>query len=304
MFILQLKLKKIRIFFYGKYKEKKYIFWKILITAFTVIPMLIMFKAEKFEILQNLSAMLNIIKIMYILIIYVIISWFITKVTKKSGISIDDRMFIVSKATLFSCIPYGNGRIKIYEPKGEVLHKFQFVDTNYLAEVSGVLNYTGFRNSIWESTVEEKIKRNISHIKKNNRTILLIKNKDTFVGYTHILPVDINTWDMYLDGKIGDNDFSNDRIVTPDSNDIHGIIIFSIVYLATQDANIRIDLVYQALTYHLYNFLQKKKELKILLQTSHSGFLAIVNDYELVKSKKLSKDKEEIFTGIIEKGII
>lgn len=165
----------------------------------------------------------------------------------------------------------------------------------YLADNAATLNVRAFRRTAWHTSYDDKFKRNLSHIQRNKYSILLIKSKveGLYVGYTHIFPVTKNTWENYKAGRLGDNAFSYNRIVSdnPRANtgDPYGLIIFSIAMVerytdCSNSKNYRLcvgSVLEQATVYHVKKHLEvsfgkTKEPVPVLLQTenqTHYNFL-------------------------------
>lgn len=215
---------------------------------------------------------------------------------KKSGFSLDKGSFLLARASNFAFIPTGNGCIKMYPIQFSVSN-FSFASNQHLGEISSLLNLLVYRNSIWSTNLEHKIQRNLTHINKNPKTILLIKHDDEYIGFTHCLPVNKNVWENYLKGKIADNDFSASDIVSDEN--YFGVIIFSIGYLGEFSNNTKLLMVYQALIYHISIFLSNKTELNVLIQNSDPYLVKAMDELELNQQENLSMDGYQIYTAKI-----
>lgn len=132
---------------------------------------------------------------------------------------------------------------------------------------TALINTIAYSDSLWCDTVRGKEKRNLEHIQRNPNSILLIKSRHNgYIGFTHIFPVSERVWQKYMQGKLGDKNFSYlnicplDIIDTPDKKP-YGFILFSVADISTdrefghsdqsaQSEEIG-DLLEQAVAYHL-----------------------------------------------------
>jgi len=124
--------------------------------------------------------------------------------------------------------------------------RFEFATGEQLKLIAGLINYIIFRDSTWAGrefgenkssemeALSKKIKRNSNHIDKNKAAILLVKNtQGIIVGFTHILVINKDCWEDYIEGEISDINFSARHICNEDEEG-YAILLFSIGYLEIQ----------------------------------------------------------------------
>jgi hypothetical protein len=141
----------------------------------------------------------------------------------------------------------GGGNLSTYyvrKYKRKEIARFEFA-SHKTKVLAGLINYIIFRHSLWSGrqqgqniatelqALQKKIKRNSSHIEKNELSILLVKDVGgQIVGFTHVVAINQECWEAYIDGRIGDVDFSSDNIVAK-NEEAYAILLFSIGYLET-----------------------------------------------------------------------
>lgn len=186
--------------------------------------------------------------------------------------------------------------------------RFEFA-TEKTAALSADLNVKAYKNSAWSTNFNDKFQRNLSHIRKNNLSIMFVKSllSDKYLGYTHILPVSKRTWERYLDGKISDNSFSDNYIAADDVNEKsykqpYGLILFSIASVFYDQELERgpverreevSDLYEQAVAFHLKSYLntqfKSQNLVEVLLQNMGKDYLDFFKGFS-PKSNRLSAD--------------
>ncbi|MFD1258113.1 hypothetical protein ACFQ3S_14995 [Mucilaginibacter terrae] len=181
-------------------------------------------------------------------------------------------------------------------------NNFEFAN-NDTAYVSAQLNYEAYKNGAWSTSIEDKYQRNKEHIAQNSKCFMFIKSriiKHKYIGFTHLLPINVDTWNLYLEGKIGDNDFSKSNIVSDVNsiNDAYGIIIFSIATtgihtefkLSNGYAEAIGDLLEQAIVYHAQTLMDlhfsKGHQVPFLLQNMDDRFLSYFKGYSIFHETK------------------
>ena len=150
------------------------------------------------------------------------------------------------------------GKYLLYDKNKKVFHiKIDTEDTDVKITKYAVssdidlvakISHDGYKNTVWDSEIEDKKKRYAPHIDKIDKCILLtqVSDADTYQVLTYILPVSYSTWNKYLNAEIRDTDFSAELIaeklvVGKTSNDIneiskclekkpYGLILFSIAH--------------------------------------------------------------------------
>jgi uncharacterized protein YbaR (Trm112 family) len=170
------------------------------------------------------------------------------------------------------------------------LDQFEFA-TPITAEESAIINFEAYEYSIWGTSVLNKLQRNLKHINKNPLSILLIKSKDkkSFIGFSHMLPVSKITWDDYINAKITDNGFPEKHIVSIGDNKAYGIIQFSLGMRQPNKSNYELpsskheigELLEQASCVH-FNSLKKmfriNEDIPVLLQNMGQEFISFYKD--------------------------
>lgn len=175
--------------------------------------------------------------------------------------------------------------------------RFEFA-TEKTAGIAADLNVKAYRNSRWTASFAEKFERNLSHIRKNKYSILLVKSltDDKFLGYTHVLPVTTGTWEKYNNAQIGDNKFM-DNLIVADKGPYRrfkkpfGLILFSVgsVFIDDElkskpDLKAAIGELYeQAIVYHISKYLQTmfkdQEKVMVLLQNMGKDYLKFFSPF-------------------------
>lgn len=251
------------------------------------------------------------------LLIFYLFSYLVIVSIRKSGLNRSYLSLIkkgdIASITLNKFISANDREKGVYflDKPDKGLNEFEFANNKELGKISGILNYKAFRNSPWQDSENDKIDRNISHIMKNDKCILLMKNKDgDYIGFTHIIPVNQEIWNEYLSGAISDNDFSCENIVPAekefDDDKATGVIVFSIALLSDADqvsASDRLQYVFEAIHYHLYEMVQKEfkrnRHMNVLVQTSENKLARLCQNSGMKKHHALSKDNCPMYLGKI-----
>lgn len=121
---------------------------------------------------------------------------------------------------------------KRFRPSTTAPYHFPPSDNDKLIAESAKLNSALFLGASHEDTLDIKLCRNRSHQRKNPFSLMLISHQNktsgtlTFIGFTHLVPVNEETYNNYLDGKIADTDYSSDLVCSLDEP-AFAIILFS-----------------------------------------------------------------------------
>ena len=106
-------------------------------------------------------------------------------------------------------------------------------DNDRLLAEAAKLSSTSFLGAASQDTLEDKLTRNYAHQRKNPFCLMLVSDKNkpnnalSFIGFTHLIPVNEITYNQYLAGKIGDNDLNANHVCGTDEA-AFAIIIFSL----------------------------------------------------------------------------
>ena len=183
--------------------------------------------------------------------------------------------------------------------------------TENTARICAELNEKAFKRSVWGADLDKKMERNLSHIKRNKYSIMLIKSADKkkCIGFTHILAVNESNWNQYLNGKVSDNNFPDWRIVpevpTKKDHQPYGLILFSsAITERVSECEIPKDykkdvglLIEQAITYHasllLKGAFKETEVVHVLFQNMSREFLSFFKDAK-INSTNISKDGARI----------
>ncbi len=158
----------------------------------------------------------------------------------------------------------GSGSIEIVSAPDLDDEIYHYAANNRLARISGILNSRTFRGQPWAGAAAEKIARNTSIVRRNPKTILLVRNslsmfrkagdrellylsRKRFVGFSMVLPVTDIGFSVYLvQGSVPDNAFSPDLVARADgtvTEPASAIVLFSIAldrgYLKRNDPDFR-----------------------------------------------------------------
>jgi len=171
-------------------------------------------------------------KPIYIYLFIVILYWMIGKIiqlrVKNTGVMKKFSMpgtYLIRKNKDKSCI---------LDVKNINNTEYEFA-TEEKANLTAELNIKGYERGPWGTNYQEKLERNLSHIKKNKYSIMFFRfeNQKNIIGFTHVLPVSFDTWNDYTKGLINDNEFTDNYITSNSSKYInekpYGLILFSVV---------------------------------------------------------------------------
>ncbi len=120
-----------------------------------------------------------------------------------------------------------------FRPSTTEPYYFPPSDNDRLLVEVAKLKGTSFLGAAREDTLDNKLRRNHAHQRKNPFCLMLVSDKNklnnslSFIGFTHLIPVNEATYNQYLTGEIGDNDLNSDRVCGPDEA-AFGVIIFSL----------------------------------------------------------------------------
>ena len=170
------------------------------------------------------------------------------------------------------------------------------------------LNLLAYKKSVWDVDKAQKKKRNLSHIERNDYSILcIVDSGGTIIGFTHIFPVNKDIWDRYNEGTIADNTFPASKIVaktTKRNNSAYGLILFSIALPHNKKKklkrNEKLDnglFVQECVAHHFDHYLKRefigKETVPMLFQNFDRDLLKY---YDPVKTNPeiLSKDGAKI----------
>lgn len=251
-----------------------------------------------------------------VMLIGFLCSWFIIGFLKNSGvpkISLNKlKRGNISELTLSHITRDRDSIFMLIKPRG-YKNRFSLASTKKLARISGTLNHELFKETPWEDTLENKTNRNIAHSLKNNKTITLISDEEgNYIGFTHILPVSLFTWNSYINGDISDLDFS-DSFITSENNEYrdesaYGIILFSIgiVKHARKSDNEHLQLLFLAIAFHLHQLAKSCfkdcKFMNVLIQPADKSLERLCINNGLKQAKATAKDGGPIYTGQIDVG--
>ncbi|MEG4301757.1 helix-turn-helix transcriptional regulator [Microcoleus sp. D3_18a_C4] len=197
-----------------------------------------------------------------------------------------------------------------------------FADTESLAHETGIIcsiAYSKAEHKMWSGSISEKSKRNRAHARKNPHTLLLFKAENEqvshgdrelaleWLGYTHVLPVNLETWNKYLDGEIGDEGFPSDYVASQE-DEAYGLIVFSIAlyrdwfskekYGFNKSLN-DIQRLAKVTAYHLIRLIEiqfkEGQEIPILAQTDSRYISKFLERNGFIKHSKKSADTCPIY---------
>jgi hypothetical protein len=125
-----------------------------------------------------------------------------------------------------------------FQPRARSLYRFPDpFDGDGLLTQAAALNCAAFASSTFADSLAAKLRRNGSHQRRNPFVIMLMAHekpagpddaaREAFVGFTHLIPITEGTYNEYIAGKIGDNDFNADLVCRPDE-EAYAIIVFSL----------------------------------------------------------------------------
>ncbi|MEP0872949.1 hypothetical protein NDA01_24335 [Trichocoleus desertorum AS-A10] len=197
-----------------------------------------------------------------------------------------------------------------------------FASTENLAHEASVINSIAFsknKGELWGGSISEKSKRNCSHARKNPNTLLLFKSANDqncsrypklsleWLGFTHVIPVNLEVWTRYLNGEIEDNSFPSDYISSQE-DETYGLIIFSLAlyrnwfskdkYGFNKSLN-DVQSLIKVLIYHLGCLIDihfyGKQEVPILTQTDSKYFSNFLERNNFIKHPVNSADNCPIY---------
>jgi|GEM_PF-4244845 hypothetical protein len=278
---------------------------------------LTIFYANQFVESKNLLILVRALSsvTLTLLILVYLVAYLIVISIRKSGINKSYLKLLkngdISLLSLLKIAPTSSKGIYYLDKPHKGNDYYEFAETENLGSISGKLNYEAFKNSPWQDSEIDKINRNAKHACKNKRCILLLKDKEqNYIGFTHIIPVNQNIWNEYLNGHISDNDFSSENIVptqkTYKDDYAHGIIVFSIALLSDnkiQDFPNRLEFLFKAIHFHLFEIAEQEfsnnRYMNVLIQTGERKLSRLCKSSYLKKHNILSKDKCEMYLGKI-----
>lgn len=120
-----------------------------------------------------------------------------------------------------------------FRPKTTEPYYFPPPDNDRLLAEAAKLNSSSFLGAARKDTQENKLRRNHAHQRKNPFCLMLVSDKYkpnnsfSFVGFTHLIPVNETTYNRYLTGEIGDNDLMPELVCALDEP-AFAVIIFSL----------------------------------------------------------------------------
>lgn len=203
--------------------------------------------------------------------------------------SLLDRKFVMPRKN-------GKPRNIAVSIEGMDVAQFRQASVDEMHEVA-IMNMRAFKYTIWSKKTEAFEERNTGHIKKNARSILLILNGDKIAGFTQIVPLDDEQWELYRDGKIRDIDLDENKILSP-SKAPYGLLLLSMVYptdqkkgkLAREIQRIEIgQCLTKAIIYHVHlhcgERLADDHNVRLMFPTMNRPILKKFKDYSSFKSK-------------------
>lgn len=236
--------------------------------------------------------------------LYLILSYLIHYVLKNTG---SEGRFIFSGRHL---VNQGNRLFRLNTSAVD-RDRFAFA-TPDTADIAARLNIDAYENSIWGTSYEDKLARNSAHIRKNRYAILLAKGLDCDEQecFTHIFPVNKDTWDKYIAGGIGDNRFS-DVLIVPErkvlkDQDAYGLILFSVAaakhpkvcdeaYWARLGDYLEQLIAVHIEAYALTTFKGEKTTIPVLFQNMDISFLRFFKERSM-RVAGVSKDNAWVIT--------
>jgi hypothetical protein len=106
-----------------------------------------------------------------------------------------------------------------------------------LMATAAALNCEVYRDSAYTDTYEKKYMRNQGHQERNPWAIMLVghekpletdpRNEQVFVSFTHLIPINQETYDRYVKGEISDLDFDVKLVCQPHEKAV-AILVFSL----------------------------------------------------------------------------
>lgn len=120
-----------------------------------------------------------------------------------------------------------------FRPRTTEPYYFPPSDNDRLLAEAAKLNSTSFLGAAREDTLDNKQRRIHANQRKNPFCLMLLSDKNqssnslSFIGFTHLIPVNEATYHQYLAGEIGDNDLNSDRVCGLDEA-AYAVIIFSL----------------------------------------------------------------------------
>jgi hypothetical protein len=212
--------------------------------------------------------------------------------------------------------------------------RFVFADAT-LSETTGLLNAQAFRRQPWGGTgksigtnILEKTTRNRAHIEQNGYSILLVKAapsggfvpRDSFAGFTHVIPLNRSGLADYMAGRIEDNLLGPDAIARP-GEAAQAMLLFSFaldpVSLRTlyrgARASQRHNCMYVmarelvlAMAFHVAHLMDVHcgvRRVELLAQNDHdSGMLTLFELLKFEDTGKTSRDGQSIRSVVCTRG--
>jgi hypothetical protein len=128
---------------------------------------------------------------------------------------------------------------RTYQQNTNLSERFVIELNPALQEIATLLNEALFARSKWtighsdenkvaiKNSFKNKLERNNSHIKRNSNTVLLVKDRSgNICGFSHVLPLTEQGFELYTEGLIADNTFGA-HYIAKTGQKAHGLLIFS-----------------------------------------------------------------------------
>lgn len=175
------------------------------------------------------------------------------------------------------------------------------------------LHQEAHRRTLWAYVIEDIANRNTAHVGKNNKSIYILYSDDASakaIGYTHVVPVNLHTWNKFKSGVISTSEIQADYICRypPKTNDDKpfGLIILSLVMskipIPRKDEISRQfyagRIITLALAHHLEAYRNREfkhtQVIPVMFQSANPAVKEFIEPYKK-NPTEYSKEKVEIF---------
>lgn len=177
---------------------------------------------------------------------------------------------------------------------------------------ANTLHKNAHNRTLWAYVIDDIEKRNDAHVIRNDRSIYFIFNDspNSSIGYTHVVPVNLNTWLQFKSGALKTADIQASYIPSYlekfTDAEPYGLIILSLV-MSKLDREGRTKIQQQyyqgrivtcALAHHLHEYCQREfkhtKSIPVMFQSGNPDVKDFIKPFKK-NPTEYSKEKVEIF---------
>lgn len=206
-----------------------------------------------------------------------------------------------------------NKKIKL-KPNANARQYFHWTDqVEDGLKLVNALYETAYKKTIWATNIEEIFQRNLAHVTRYNKSLLLITNsgKTRAFGYSHIIPINLKSWLNFRFGKMSTTEISEEYVVRghkKSRDDMpFGILVLSLVMPAIdphetlQEPYFKkvSDVVIDAMAYHISEICKEEfrriETVPIIFETISPQILDYMKSHR-TNGAEFTKDETQIVT--------